>query len=212
MSFASADTVSVPSHIMWKSTSCDCARVDVSSRRACATTASLVWSAFASAAAASSASGTEPVRKYDRRDAISHDVSGIPIDDCLERSPTSGRNRNFGDSSIACTTFCRRAAYGVLPSPCASRTSSASCSSAVRGRRYARLPKSLRKGPTHAASPCSPASQPVSVVGSAVTVWAIDSAADSYCSMRTRLPVCELERLTNPSTFGSGTKTISGSV
>ena len=107
-SFASAPTVSVPSHWWCMRISCVCARGSDSSRRAWLATSSGDVSLPVSAAPASSASGIEPVRKNDRRLATSHDVSGTPRLPALARSPISGRNRNFGDSNTAWTAIASR--------------------------------------------------------------------------------------------------------
>ena len=117
----------------------------------------------------------------------------------------------MGDSNITWTTFASRVGYETAPASTASSVIKPFVSAPVSGRRYARLPKSASHGPTQVASSCAAASHPVSVVGSAVTVCEMPNAVDSYCSIRTRLPVCELDRLTKPSTFASGTKCISGS-
>ena len=92
------------------------------------------------------------------------------------RSPTSGRNRNFGDSSIALDRAATAASGSRrVPAPCASSAISRLLLGGGQRTPVGALARSRRD--TAPRTPprrcCAAASQPVSVVGSAVTVCAI---------------------------------------
>src|SRR5882724_8966816 len=119
---------------------------------------------------------------------------------------------NCGACSSTCTTICTETSTALLSARALVKTaSSRACSSAVSGRRQARLPKSAMNFCTHADSPLA-GSQPKSPDRLAVAALLNDSEAATYCSASAGLTLSALALLVKPSCATSAVKFAAGAL